>query len=157
MAFKINIAKDRIKFSVAHFTIFSETEAERLHGHNYYVTVQVETKDCDSLGFAVDMKPLKDLAYDLSQQLDEYVLIPEQNPYLQITADKNQIHCTWNKKSYSFPNSDVKLMPLTNITCENLAFWFWNMMKPQLPEAVRKLSVSIKETYGQESIYENVI
>lgn len=157
MAFKINIAKDRIKFSVAHFTIFSETEAERLHGHNYYVAVQIETNECDNLGFAVDMKPLKDLAFELSQQLDEYVLIPEQNPYLKITSDKNQTHCVWNTKSYSFPTSDVKLLPLTNITCENLAFWFWNQMKSKLPKAVTKLSVSVKETYGQESIYENVI
>lgn len=157
MAFKIKIAKDRIKFSAAHFTIFSETEAERLHGHNYYVTIQVGTKNCDDLGFAINMKPLKDLAFTLSQELDEFVLLPEANPHLKIKRDKTQVSCEWNQKIYSFPQEDVKILPLTNITCENLAFWFWNKMKPQLPQAVNWLSVSVKETYGQESIYENVI
>lgn len=157
MAYKIKIEKDRIKFSAAHFTIFSQTEAERLHGHNYYVTIEIEANNCDSLGFATDMKPLKDIAFKLSQELDEYVLLPTQNPYLKISESQGQINVLWNKKSYSFPKEDVKQLPLTNITCENLAFWFWSQMKSQLPSSIQWLGVSVKETYGQESVYENVI
>ncbi len=157
MSYKIKIEKDRIKFSVAHFTIFSPTEAERLHGHNYYLTIQIETKNCDDLGFAVDMKPLKDIAYELSQELDEFVLLPGENPFLKIDKTKTQINCTWNNKNYSFPLEDVKVLPLTNITCENLAYWFWSNMKPKLPAVVEWLSVSVKETHGQESVYENGI
>lgn len=157
MAFKIKIEKDRIKFSSAHFTIFGPTEAERLHGHNYYVTIEIQTEDCDALGFATDMKPLKDIAFELSQHLDEYILLPENNPYLKITKSDGQVNCVWNNKSYSFPEDDIRILPLSNITCENLAFWFWGKMKPQLPEAVNWLGVSVKETHGQESIYENVI
>jgi 6-pyruvoyltetrahydropterin/6-carboxytetrahydropterin synthase len=157
MAYKIKIEKDRIKFSSAHFTIFSESEAERLHGHNYYVTIEIETQDCDNLGFATNMKPLKDIAFELSQELDEYVLLPSQNPHLKISTTADQVNCIWNQKNYSFPKEDIKILPLTNITCENLAFWFWNKMKPQLPPSIKRLGVSVKETHGQESVYENSI
>ena len=157
MAYKLKIEKDRIKFSSAHFTIFGPDQAERLHGHNYYVTIEVKTDTCDSLGFATDMKPLKDIAYELSQFLDEYVLVPEMNPYLNVSQTDTQVICSWNTKSYSFPTEDVRVLPLTNITCENLAFWFWTKMKPQLPLPVKWLGVSVKETHGQESIYENSI
>ncbi len=157
MAYKIKIEKDRIKFSSAHFTIFGPTQAERLHGHNYYVTIEIQTHKVDALGFATDMKPLKDIAFELSQFLDEYILVPEANPYLKITKTNHQVECQWHNKTYSFPIDDVRILPLTNITCENLAFWFWQKMQPQLPKAVNWLGVSVKETHGQESIYENVI
>lgn len=157
MSYKIKIEKDRIKFSSAHFTIFSANEAERLHGHNYYLSIEVHTDTVDGLGFAMDMKPLKDTAYELSQKLDEFILLPSENPFLKITKSNEQVQCTWNNKNYSFPLTDVQILPLSNITCENLAFWFWQQMKNQLPKSVKKLSVSVKETNGQESIYENVI
>lgn len=157
MAFKIKIEKDRIKFSSAHFTIFGPDQAERLHGHNYYVCIEVETETCDELGFAMDMKPLKDMAFNLSQELDEYVLIPGQNPHLNVKQNDKQVECSWSTKHYSFPLSDVKILPLSNITCENLAFWFWTEMKPKLPKSISKLKVSVKETHGQESVYENII
>jgi 6-pyruvoyltetrahydropterin/6-carboxytetrahydropterin synthase len=157
MAYKIKIEKDRIKFSSSHFTIFSANEAERLHGHNYYLTIEVQSQNCDELGFAMDMKPLKDSAFELSQKLDEYVLLPTLNPYLKISEQGKNFQCSWNHKSYSFPKEDVQLLPVTNITCENLAFWFWSQMKPKMPKTVNWLSVSVKETHGQESIYENVI
>ncbi len=157
MAFRIKIEKDRIKFSSAHFTIFSATEAEKLHGHNYYVSIEVETEACDELGFAMDMRPLKEMAFALSQELDEYVLIPSKNPYLNVVQNGQQVDCAWNDKRYSLPHSDVKILPLSNITCENLAYWFWNQMKPKLPKTITRLKVSVKETHGQESMYENSI
>ena len=37
----IDILKEDIKFSAAHFTVFSATERERLHGHNFHVGLSV--------------------------------------------------------------------------------------------------------------------
>ena len=37
----INICKEALKFSGAHFTIFSATDRERLHGHNFRVRAEV--------------------------------------------------------------------------------------------------------------------
>ena len=35
------IDKESHKFSAAHYTIFSATERERLHGHNYSVSARI--------------------------------------------------------------------------------------------------------------------
>ena len=40
----IAIDKDYLKFSAAHFLIFPDGSAERLHGHNYKVYVTIETE-----------------------------------------------------------------------------------------------------------------
>lgn len=153
MAFKLKITKDRIKFSAAHFTIFGEQQAERLHGHNYYISVSVSTADVDALGFCTPMDKIKDVCYELSQELDEFTLIPTQNPYLTFAQSENQVDVFWNKKRYSFPQQDVKLLPVSNITCENLAQWFWENISSQLPSSVNFLEVTVQETHGQEATY----
>ena len=37
----LHITKEVHKFSAAHYTIFTATERERLHGHNYFVSVRL--------------------------------------------------------------------------------------------------------------------
>ncbi|MDC0574224.1 6-carboxytetrahydropterin synthase, partial [Luminiphilus sp.] len=37
----LHINKQAHKFSAAHFTIFSATDRERLHGHNYGVSARI--------------------------------------------------------------------------------------------------------------------
>ena len=40
----IRLAKENMKFSAAHFTIFNASERERLHGHNFRVEVDIEAR-----------------------------------------------------------------------------------------------------------------
>ena len=49
----LHIDKQAHKFSAAHFTIFSETERERLHGHNYGVSARIVAAMGDN-GFSAD-------------------------------------------------------------------------------------------------------
>ena len=46
----IEVDKEYLKFSAAHFLIFPDGSAERLHGHNYRVYVEVEAGDSDVHG-----------------------------------------------------------------------------------------------------------
>nr|HPI41863.1 6-carboxytetrahydropterin synthase [Pseudobdellovibrionaceae bacterium] len=39
--FSLKLSKDEFKFSSAHFLIFNDHQAERLHGHNYQVEFEV--------------------------------------------------------------------------------------------------------------------
>ena len=41
-SWSISIDKDYLKFSAAHFLIFPDGTAERLHGHNYRVFVEID-------------------------------------------------------------------------------------------------------------------
>ena len=40
----IDIYKEYLKFSAAHFLIFPDGSAERLHGHNYRVYAEIEAQ-----------------------------------------------------------------------------------------------------------------
>jgi 6-pyruvoyl-tetrahydropterin synthase len=57
--FHIELAKEDFKFSAAHFTLFGPDAAERLHGHNYRVTVAVEGEELDARGLLRIRRPAR--------------------------------------------------------------------------------------------------
>jgi len=147
---EIKLNKDRFKFSSAHFTIFDENSAERLHGHNYYVSC--------SLFFTQDLKngivaPFADLKTDLENtcaSLDERVLIPMRSKFLEISETNHEIEVKFGRKRYVFPSEDVKMLDMENLTSECLAIYIgkelvqlWKYLKPN------ELRVRISETTGQ--------
>ena len=67
----LHIGKEALKFSAAHFTIFSATEAERLHGHNYHVSLDV-WGDMGGEGLIIDAGELKRIVQRLCEDLDDY-------------------------------------------------------------------------------------
>ena len=60
----LHIEKQAHKFSAAHFTIFSETKRERLHGHNYGVSARI-VAEMGSNGFSADYNVYKRCLQDL--------------------------------------------------------------------------------------------
>ena len=156
MSFTIRLRKESFKFSGSHFTIFSETTAERLHGHNYYVAVDIAVDDIsEPLGIAFDFNDVKPTIKHLCDELDEYVLIPESSPNLKIKTSAREVEVVFAKKRYVFPIEDVRLLPLVNLTTEELARYFAVELRGRLSDilsknrTIRKLAVSIKETQGQ--------
>ena len=60
--YTVHLAKELFKFSCSHFTILSPEHAERLHGHNYQVRVDITVAKLDpTLGFAFDFNSVKPL------------------------------------------------------------------------------------------------
>ena len=74
-SWSISVEKDYLKFSAAHFLIFPDGTAERLHGHNYKVYVDLHT-ELDEHGLVVNFKEIKPLVRQLCDELDEHLLIP---------------------------------------------------------------------------------
>ncbi len=156
MSYRLHLSKENFKFSGTHFTIFSADQSERLHGHNYYVTVEMDLKDTDAkLGMAVDFNVIKTKVRELCAYLDEYVLIPSKSPYLQMKVEGESLRVSLGKKSYTFPRSDVRELPLVNITSEELARWLAEELGPKIRDAVRfeSLRVQIDESRGQGASY----
>jgi len=120
----IRIAKDYLNFSSGHFTIFSDTERERLHGHNFRVQAEVLTTPSAVNGLAFDYGILKTILKALCDHLDERLLLPEQSPFLRIRKETGRIHAHFGEQTMSFPAEDVLLLPLINITVEELSRWF---------------------------------
>lgn len=120
---QIDVHKESLHFSCAHFTIFSENNRENLHGHNYRVRATV-TGTISENGMCFDYNILKSLLAEYCEQLNEHTLIPTQSHYLHITEEFEHYRLKFADESMLLCKRDVVLMDLKNITVEELARWF---------------------------------
>lgn len=116
----IDLAKEYLKFSAAHFTIFSATERERLHGHNFRVAAALTAPVGDN-GMCFSYRILKDKLESLCESLDEYVLLPADSPYLRISERDAHYRVEFANEELLFPRSDTLLLPVRNATVEEYA------------------------------------
>jgi len=152
--FTLRLAKGDFKFSAAHFTLFGPVEAEPLHGHNYRVLVEVSGDELDELGLLIETGILKRRIRELLVELDDRVLLPERSALLEISAADGSVECRFADRSYRFPQREVVLLPLVNVTMELLARLVWRQLADDLDPAVAThLAVEIEETDGQSCRY----
>ncbi|CAN5702373.1 6-pyruvoyl tetrahydropterin synthase family protein [soil metagenome] len=167
--FKVQLAKETFKFSASHFTLLSPTEAERLHGHNYYVSIECTIASLGALGMAFEFNTLKPLVKALAENWDERVLIPAKSLHLilgdEMIEEEPHLTVGFQRRSYRFPKSEVALLETENITSEELARLFamklsleWMKSSgvgadPTLVDRVQNLTVKIEETRGQSASF----
>ena len=119
----IEIAKEAHHFSAAHFTVFSATERENLHGHNFQVEATFDGTVGEG-GLCFDYNVPKTKLAALCEGLDEVLLIPALSPHLSVSEEGETTRVDFAGERLSLPRRDVKTLPLRNITVEELARWF---------------------------------
>lgn len=119
----LKIHRGSLRFAAGHFTIFSKTSREKLHGHNYYVEAEI-TAAVDEAGITFDYRILKNKLIEICTQLNTYFLLPMHSPYLAISESGDYIEAIFNEKKLFFLKEDVRLLPIRNITLEELSDWF---------------------------------
>ena len=119
----LHINKQAHKFSAAHFTIFSATDRERLHGHNYGVSARIVAVMGEN-GFSADYNVYKRCLQKLCDAHDEYMLLPAQSPWLEVVTQEDEYYATFNDKTLRFPCDETLLLPIVNVTVEALAHYF---------------------------------
>jgi len=119
----IRLAKQNMKFSAGHFTIFSATERERLHGHNFTVEVDIEARMLGN-GMCFDYGLYKDRVVALCRELNEWVILPTRSPHLRIEEDGDHVYAHFDGQRIPFLRGDVLLLPIVNATLEEFAWWF---------------------------------
>ncbi len=129
----LEIHKDDISFSAGHFTIFSATEREQLHGHNYYVSIYFNNEISQN-GMSFDYRYYKKKLQTLCDQLDGRFLLPAQSPYLKLEENDEYLFAYFDQKKIPFLKEDVVVLPLTNITIEELSHWFLQKLLIDLDE-----------------------
>tara|TARA_Y100000817_G_C16741276_1_gene492567 strand:+ start:75 stop:569 length:495 start_codon:yes stop_codon:yes gene_type:complete len=149
----IHINKEHLHFSSAHFTIFSDNHREDLHGHTFYVSAVI---DClvNKNGLAFDYNLIKDALNKLCSKLDEKVLLPTKSPYLEISQEDEYLVAHFGNERIPFLPRDVHLMPLRNITAEELAMWFLEELvkdTPNFASDISKLVVKVSSGPGQSA------
>ena len=156
--FTIHLAKEPFKFSCSHFTILAPDKAERLHGHNYQVQVDIAVDDLDpQLGFAFDFNAVKPLIRAFCDGLDERILLPTRSPYLSLKQGADLVEVRFGHKQYAFPTEDTLCLPLTNITSEELARFACQSLIGKMNELPywKSLKVQVEETRGQSVSYQH--
>jgi len=118
----IEIDKEYLKFSAAHFTIFNATERERLHGHNFRVSASATSPVGDN-GLSFPYHLLKEKLRQLCEALDEYTLLPAQSPHMRVAREGDHYRADYNGERLLFPAADTLLLPLRNTTVEELSYY----------------------------------
>lgn len=119
----LHFSRDKLRFSAGHFTIFSSTEREPLHGHNYSIEAQL-TAGMGAPGITFDYQIFEERVVALCRHLHLHCLIPVDSPFLNIEEQANHYLIAFNKETMLLPKTDVILLPLENISVEALSEWF---------------------------------
>ena len=150
MSFKAIIKANQIKFSASHF-LKEPFQCSKLHGHNYYVSVEIEAP-LDENYFVVDFIELNEKIKSIADPLDHQVLIPELSSDLTIseTSESFEIE-TNNNKRYVFPKTDVTLLHLPATTSELLAKYIHDKLKEIYTD--KRITVKLEETKSSVAVY----
>jgi 6-pyruvoyltetrahydropterin/6-carboxytetrahydropterin synthase len=154
----IDLEKEYFKFSAAHFLIFPDGSAERLHGHNYRVRVRLGA-ELSPYGLVLDFKAVKPVVRGICDRLDEHWLVPGEHSELRIAEERGgSVEISYRDRRYRAPREDVLVLPINNTSSENLATWFGRELLGELsrrfPDVrVTDLSVAVEETAGQRGVW----
>lgn len=144
-------------FSASHF-LLKFGKCDRLHGHNYHVTVQLQYDPIDPSS-PIDFRKLNNAIQQEVQLLDQKILLPQKSPEIQIlsTLEGRNWRVSVDKKFYSFPKQDVLLMDgVEQITTETLAIYLHQKLgnwlrREGVSHLVKFLEVFVTEKIGNQA------
>lgn len=144
------IDKESHKFSAAHYTIFSATERERLHGHNYSVSARI-VAPMGNNGFAADYNVYKDRIKRLCDELDEYLLLPDSSPYQSLEDAGDYYRVGFAGDTMHFLKSDTRVLPIVNATVEEFSrYLLARVVADSRGEDLREIQICVASGPGQK-------
>lgn len=153
----IELFKEDMKFAAGHYTIFSPTRREKLHGHNFFIHAAI-TAPTDELGMSFDYAIYKTALRKLCRSLSEAMLIAGDSDYQTIEQDGDYTYVNFHNEKIPFLTRDILILPLKNITVEELARWFVEQLvtdKSALDKyAVRSILIKVFSGPGQSGSYQ---
>ncbi len=152
----IELHKESMSFSAAHFTIFSKTHRENLHGHNYQVSVKLELMVGEN-GLSFDYRDYRYKMNDLCKNLHQGLLIPTLSPYLTVKEQDGLVLVHYADEKMTFLKRDVILIAIRNITVEELSKWFTEQLLQDYDQLVHdhiiSVSIQVFSGLGQSGAY----
>jgi len=135
----IELHRDELKFSAGHLMLLSANQREALHGHDYQLNVAFLTEVGDN-GLAFDLRDYREQLQVLCQQLDYHFVLPSNSPYLRLSETENHWEISFAKETFTFLKKDTVVLPITNVTLEELSWWFLQQLI-QSPASLKKLGI----------------
>ncbi len=144
------IDKESHKFSAAHYTIFSATERERLHGHNYSVSARIVAPMGDN-GFSADYNVYKSRLKTLCDELDEYMLLAGDSPHQRIEEAGSCYRVVFADEEMLFLRSDTLVLPVTNATVEEFSHYLLQrLLRDSAGDDLREVDLCVASGPGQK-------
>lgn len=154
-SFRVTVGKDAFVFCAAHFITLGPNECETLHGHNYRVSASLEGV-LTAAKYVIDFVKLKHLIGSLVNELDHRVLLPANNPFIRLERTHNRITVHYGNREYTFPESDVYILPMENTTAELLADYICEKLGTILWDdrdlSIDAIEISVEEVVGQAGV-----
>ncbi|MGE3756688.1 MAG: 6-pyruvoyl tetrahydropterin synthase family protein [Pseudobdellovibrionaceae bacterium] len=153
----LRLFKENFKFSSAHFLIFDQIRAERLHGHNYQVSIDLKVPEPGAAwvapGYYIDFHELKRYIRSRLNQWDEYVLLPGKQPEMKFVENGRTLEVTFRDRFYAFPKEEVILLPIQNTSVEELSRLIAeDVYKAFHAHGLLGIKVCVEETPGQGAV-----
>ena len=155
--YKVRVTKDHLVFCSGHFISYEGNKCERLHGHNYRTTVEVEGP-LDENRYVFDFIELKRRTKAITDELDHRMMLATRNPFITVEEGPRSIRVRYREREWVFPREDCVLLPVENTTAELLARYLAQRLLDDLqrlhgyrPEVLR---VEVEENIGQSATCE---
>ena len=144
----------RLRFAAAHMATLG-ADLEPLHGHNYEVRCRVEG-DLTADRWVIDFSVVKRLVREACELLDHRFLLQRNSTLLRIEERVSSWVIRFGDRSYTFPRSDVAVLPIENTTAELIAEWIWERVATTVVAEhpnIHLLAVDVEEMPGQSGGY----
>jgi 6-pyruvoyltetrahydropterin/6-carboxytetrahydropterin synthase len=155
--FKVRVTKDHLVFCSGHFISYEGDKCERLHGHNYRATVEIEG-DLNEDSYVFDFIALKHATKAITDTLDHRMLLPTRNPVVHLEERAGSVRVRYKDREWVFPRDDCVLLPIENTTAELLARHIAERLRGDLLRQHRYvpqvLRVEVEENIGQSATCE---
>ena len=156
--FKVRVTKDHLVFCSGHFISYEGDRCERLHGHNYRATVEIEGELDKRSWYVFDFIALKHRTKAITDELDHRMLLATRNPLIRLQEEARGVRVRYKDREWLFPRDDCVLLPIENTTAELLARYIGQRLLEDLRRqhayAPRVLRVEVEENIGQSATYE---
>jgi len=167
MKILVNGIQSNLRFSSAH-VIPGHESCGFIHGHSYFVDVEIEGERAGDFEFVVDFKDVKSYTKAICDELDHRLLIPVYNDLIEFKDfDKNEdsifdlqkqksVYFKIDGKGYTIPSVDCVFLPLPYTSAEELSMFFAKTLAKKLAETYDNLSyvsVCVNEGIGQGAEY----
>jgi 6-pyruvoyltetrahydropterin/6-carboxytetrahydropterin synthase len=155
--YKVRVTKDHLVFCSGHFISYEGDRCERLHGHNYRTTVEIEG-DLDVNQYVFDFIALKHRTKAITDDLDHRMMLPTRNPFITLEESGRAVRVRYRDREWLFPRDDCILLPIENTTAELLARYIGQRLLDDLRKqhhyTPAVLRVEVEENIGQSATYE---
>lgn len=124
--FEVIVSKEDFKFNCAHFIVF-EGFRERLHGHNYQVSVRAVGNHVNGHdGYLIDFGDIKKTTRAICKRLNEHFICPTLSRNMKVAELDGQVclQCDDGSK-FSFPRSDCAMLPIVHSSAEEMSHFLW--------------------------------